>query len=289
MHKALSSILKSLMLAILLLGAFSVPASVKRISLKASAPPPDLTGVWMGDDGATYYIRQADKEIWWFGQGKGFANVFHGSLGTNGGFTGRWADVPMQSGNSYGNLALSIVNNDQFVQAGTSNFSAKMWNRKVSSGGVGGESMGGSSSGMMDVGEIDWETQATSPDLGKQYGGGLYGLRNVLEKLGVKSAQFQTTCKPAPSGYNDYSKHNFRVSGQGPLHYYTSSICMTAVYEGVIKDVTAKNIVRFELRHSDESLDFSQGCGEEHTPQKIKNGVRCFPAGQGSYAIKLIP
>ena len=65
----------------------------------------DLTGVWHGNDGGTYYLRQLGNEIWWLGlsrdQGRTFANVFHGTTAPdalNVTISGEWADIPVGVG-----------------------------------------------------------------------------------------------------------------------------------------------------------------------------------------------
>lgn len=56
-----------------------------------------LTGVWQGNDGARYYLRQVGKEVWWYGENDpvfpSFSNVAHGKLdGSRAGtFMGRCA------------------------------------------------------------------------------------------------------------------------------------------------------------------------------------------------------
>lgn len=61
----------------------------------------DLTGTWMGNDGGTYYLRQIDTRVIWFGESGGFSNLFRGNRSGNA-VSGDWADVPkgglLQSG-----------------------------------------------------------------------------------------------------------------------------------------------------------------------------------------------
>lgn len=63
-----------------------------------SAENSDLTGVWKGNDDCTYYIRQLENEIWWYGQGtsdwQAFANVAYGTINENGVVQLRWSDLP---------------------------------------------------------------------------------------------------------------------------------------------------------------------------------------------------
>ncbi|MGI8638888.1 MAG: hypothetical protein ACR2MG_02925 [Pyrinomonadaceae bacterium] len=109
----------------------------------------DLTGVWKGDDGATYYIRHiprkpsssaificqnqdAKDDVYWFGQGSGFGNVFHGviSKGQIDQVSGEWADVPVGSARNSGNLKLAIASQDRLVMMGEpGNFAAREWKR----------------------------------------------------------------------------------------------------------------------------------------------------------------
>lgn len=74
----------------------------------ASANPEDvgdLTGVWAGDDGGYYYIRQIGDCVWWFGTSlaevqpgvtaqEGFANVAVGRIEGDE-IVLEWADVPL--------------------------------------------------------------------------------------------------------------------------------------------------------------------------------------------------
>ena len=60
-----------------------------------------LTGVWRGNDGASYYIRefydsQGFHRVAWFGRGREFANVLFGSIprGENH-ISGDWVDIPI--------------------------------------------------------------------------------------------------------------------------------------------------------------------------------------------------
>ena len=74
---------------------------------------PDLTGVWASNDGGTYYIKQIENDILWFGKSNAdppsFANVFHGTL-KDSSITGIWADVPLGSNQNHGTLTLQIQN-----------------------------------------------------------------------------------------------------------------------------------------------------------------------------------
>jgi len=109
-------------------------------------PPPSLslTGTWAGNDGAIYYLRQINGELWWAGmsvespggltdlhQGLRFANVFHGQVSGNT-VTGDWADVPRGSSLNSGTLNLSATNQQIHRQAATGSFAATSWARTSS-------------------------------------------------------------------------------------------------------------------------------------------------------------
>jgi hypothetical protein len=84
---------------------------------------PDLSGVWVGDDGATYYIRQIGDTVWWVGlsgdetagrfrfySGLAFTNIFQGTLNSSAHVvSGEWVDVPRGTILQNGRLALDIV------------------------------------------------------------------------------------------------------------------------------------------------------------------------------------
>ncbi len=109
----------------------------------------DLTGVWKGDDGATYYIRHIPRkpgmfavflgakgevkdDVYWFGQGSGFGNVFHGmiSKGQVDQISGEWADVPIGGAKNSGFLRLAIASQDRLALMGEpGNFNAREWKR----------------------------------------------------------------------------------------------------------------------------------------------------------------
>jgi hypothetical protein len=106
---------------------------------------PDLTGVWVADDGANYYIRQVGSEIWWVGlstesaQGSNdfhlgltFSNVFQGAL-VGDTIRGDWADVPRGIILQNGTLTLRLNSPDSpttLTRAEeTGHFGASTWNK----------------------------------------------------------------------------------------------------------------------------------------------------------------
>jgi len=111
-----------------------------------------LSGVWFGDDGATYYLHQEGSLVWWAGmseedviaghdlvttfqQGLRFTNVFEGKVdGGAGVISGEWADVPRGSTLGNGSLTLAITAPDEIRKREEhgSHFGATVW-RKGSS------------------------------------------------------------------------------------------------------------------------------------------------------------
>lgn len=73
----------------------------------------DLTGVWLCDDGGTYYLRQVDEHLLWFGEhpDASFANVFSGTIELDDGVTvakGRWFDIHKGEGGASNSGALEL-------------------------------------------------------------------------------------------------------------------------------------------------------------------------------------
>lgn len=93
----------------------------------------ELSGVWKGNDGGTYYVQQDGNKVWWIGasnfrEGTGFSNVFEGQRDGNL-VTGKWAGVPM--GKTRNNGELSVICN--YVNGGDDTLTITS-----SSGGFGG-------------------------------------------------------------------------------------------------------------------------------------------------------
>jgi len=102
----------------------------------------DLTGVWRGNDGALYYLRQIGNTLWWNGlstgsnvpDGRVFDNVFKGTItSTTNTIVGDWADVPRGTIMGYGKLSLNIVNPTriQKVSQTGSHFGATIWTKPL--------------------------------------------------------------------------------------------------------------------------------------------------------------
>ncbi len=93
----------------------------------------DLTGVWKCNDGGTYYLRQVNKQLWWFGDGgPNWTNVFNGEI-MNDGLTGVWADVPKGADRNSGTLGIIIKSSNRLESVKqTGGFSGNVWTRKGS-------------------------------------------------------------------------------------------------------------------------------------------------------------
>jgi TonB family protein len=101
----------------------------------SAAPPLDLTGDWIGDDGGIYHIRTVGPEIFWFGRNEfgSWANVFHGTLSGLAAYTGRWADVPPGLSRNVGVITIRVLDANQLEMAGDpSNFTGRRWRRRGS-------------------------------------------------------------------------------------------------------------------------------------------------------------
>ncbi len=84
---------------------------VYAIDLIDATPQENLSGVWGGNFGITYYLHQVGGAVWWFGRGPfrngSLAQVFQG-MATNGIIAGSWQDVPRALGVSGEPLELAI-------------------------------------------------------------------------------------------------------------------------------------------------------------------------------------
>ncbi|MHC5915238.1 MAG: DNA/RNA non-specific endonuclease [Nostoc sp.] len=93
----------------------------------------DLTGIWTGDDGGTYYLHQIGNQVWWYGESgafnPGFSNVYQGTI--QGGFvTGNWGDVPKGRTLSNGGIVLQITSPNRLDAVfKTGGFSGSVWTR----------------------------------------------------------------------------------------------------------------------------------------------------------------
>ncbi|MBC7931333.1 MAG: hypothetical protein H7Z38_12295 [Rubrivivax sp.] len=116
--------------------ALAVAGSDANSSPEPAAQDTIYTGIWKGDDGATYYVRYVGTEIWWFGRGSGFGNVFHGRVvpgAANGPrrIVGKWADVPLGNSRNSGELTLTVASPTRFIVEGEpGNFGAREFKKQ---------------------------------------------------------------------------------------------------------------------------------------------------------------
>jgi hypothetical protein len=106
-------------------------ASICSGALASSAA--DLNGVWTSDSGGTYYFRQLQNEVWWFGEESpkdpGWSNVAHGTLIGNI-LDLKWSDVPKGSAMSNGILTLELTSDGKLIaKKKTGGFGDSEWTR----------------------------------------------------------------------------------------------------------------------------------------------------------------
>lgn len=107
----------------------------------------DVTGTYMADDGAIYYVQQSGNILWWAGmsldselppdsqwhRGLKFTNVFRGTINTDNTVVGEWSDVTRGSDLNNGTLTVRISGSSgafQFTKvSGTGGFGATNWNQ----------------------------------------------------------------------------------------------------------------------------------------------------------------
>ncbi|MBI2372102.1 MAG: hypothetical protein HYV08_18040 [Deltaproteobacteria bacterium] len=92
----------------------------------------DLTGLWTGNDGGTYYLRQVGDRIFWLGEsgdgGRTWTNVATGKL-SGGRIILDWGDVPKGAIRNSGLLVIR-VEGDRLVRVeGTGGFGGSEWRR----------------------------------------------------------------------------------------------------------------------------------------------------------------
>lgn len=97
----------------------------------------DLTGVWNCDDGGTYYIRQIDNNVWWYGEenpsSPGWSNA---AMGTTDGSRVMltWVDVPKGGALGNGNLILEIVSRSKLRSVQNIGFGGSTWTMRGAPG-----------------------------------------------------------------------------------------------------------------------------------------------------------
>ncbi len=92
-----------------------------------------LTGVWNGDDGGKYYLRQLGNTLWWYGElnptSPNWSNVAHGTISGDT-IQLEWADVPKGGIMQNGALTLKVVSNNELQAVYKSGgFGGSKWTR----------------------------------------------------------------------------------------------------------------------------------------------------------------
>jgi hypothetical protein len=101
-----------------------------------------VEGVWLGDDGGTYYLRQINEVVWWIGlsggnDGRTYSNVFRGTMTTqlidneriiviNGEFT----DVPRGDAHNRGKLLLHVPSDNTILKI-SGGFGTEKWTKLI--------------------------------------------------------------------------------------------------------------------------------------------------------------
>lgn len=99
-----------------------------------SALAADLTGTWQADDGGTYYLREMNGTLHWYGEERArnprWANVFQGRIGRDR-IKGTWMDVPKGRTKGHGELVLLIRDHGRVLVASrkTGGFGGSRWTR----------------------------------------------------------------------------------------------------------------------------------------------------------------
>ncbi|MCB0524555.1 MAG: hypothetical protein H6576_00105 [Lewinellaceae bacterium] len=110
------------LLIICLLGQIIFKASV------FASSPPNITGVYISDDGGAFYIRQKGNDVYWFAEhpGKKYAHVFYGKMDGNR-LTGNWYSVPKYGKAENGILRINLEEGGKLltVTQSTGNYRSK--------------------------------------------------------------------------------------------------------------------------------------------------------------------
>lgn len=130
------------MLALLVSIASSQTPSLSNPQIKSPSGP-NLTGMWTGNDGAAYHVRQVGSAVWWVGAspdgGQRFTNVFRGTRMGNT-IEGEWVDVPPGRLQQAGQLVLTIASAQGELilqrERESGGFGGSTWRRNRSSGGA---------------------------------------------------------------------------------------------------------------------------------------------------------
>jgi hypothetical protein len=102
-------------------------------TVKYAVAAPDMTGIYQGNDGGTYYVRQIDNTLLWLGMGPNdgytWTNVFVGDISGNYA-NGYWADLPRGKNQNGGQMTIQILSPTSFQEVShTGGFGGTYWNK----------------------------------------------------------------------------------------------------------------------------------------------------------------
>ncbi|HYU95464.1 MAG TPA: hypothetical protein VE989_04795 [Sphingomicrobium sp.] len=112
-------------------GLALIAAPAQQAAAKCVAPA-TVDGLWLGDDGGTYYVRVLKHDVFWVGMsgdnGRSWTHVFHG-IPKGFEISGEWADVRGNKG--AGAMSVRVIGTTQMVrkEALGSGFAATRWHR----------------------------------------------------------------------------------------------------------------------------------------------------------------
>jgi hypothetical protein len=178
----------------------------------------DLTGKWLCNDGGTYYLKQIDSTLYWYGEKTpNMANVFVGTIRGNQ-VNGHWADVPKGKYKGHGDLRLAIKSGGNVLESvHKTGFAGSRWNREGSPPVSPPETKGNSTilgrvTGKLDLISGVRAENVDNPNLSKEVrvdANGRYEIRNLPDGTYIVYPQsrgkFSLTLRP----------ENFRVKCQG--------------------------------------------------------------------------
>jgi hypothetical protein len=108
--------------------------------LGQSSEPTPLTGVWHGNDGGTYYLRQIGDVVWWIGlnggnDGRIYSNIFRGTITTQPVYStvieGEWVDVPRGAIMNSGKLLVDINEGRSSLSKISGAFGTTIWTKET--------------------------------------------------------------------------------------------------------------------------------------------------------------
>ncbi len=118
---------------------FIAPAYAQGPGTETSSPP-TMTGVWLGDDGGTYYLRQIGDVVWWVGlsggnDGRTYSNIFRGTMTTQSidnerikVINGEFVDIPRGTVMNSGKLLLHVSNPTTILKI-SGQFGTEKWSK----------------------------------------------------------------------------------------------------------------------------------------------------------------